>query len=1535
MKSLFEFVHPPSLRRRRNLPRRSSPAEALEERLLLSGTSGQMVCPPTAVGELAQQPEPSGSDGQATGSCAAQPTGSELTFVSDPGQRISDGAIPEVGIDPETNSVYLYYKIGPDTWRATSEDGGLEFGEPEQPGDMSFDPRGVRMPRADESGRTVWRRIRWEANQQAFTSLVSYDGSSYTPEDGVRYAPPDTIFPGVFTVFSTAEGRVGLMYIGDKGLTTGNVRLAYSDDNGQSFTLHDTNPLGDAGTHDQGLNQRDPAAIVLDDGRVRVFTMVQGGSDAPLPGSRAVTSIHSFTSSDDGLTFTEDAGVRLSPEDFSGFDVWSLNDPSIIPLPDGRFRMYVAGLVSVEPDASDAHWVILSATTKLSDDDEPGLAVPVLEGPTGTIAETNPEFHWGAVEAATGYEFQILHEAGGAPGNGQPDPPAEPPPGVPGEVTVTRFEDGSVECRPTGDGPFPAVLYNHGGLGTAVGGDLLGTCTALAEAGFYSRSEQRPPSVSLDGQLEDVLAGLDQLRANPDVDSDRIALVGFSRGGLLALQAAVERPNEIDSLLLFAPAPGRGSMAETLEQVPAVAVPIQIFIAENDSLLPLAHEIEQALVDAEKDVGLTVYEAFEEDGHDLFFEVREQYWGDVLEFLESTLDDPVVGGGLQVEHLASVAMPQGTHRPEILFTGTDEMLAVVVDPGEDGQGQRFKHRVYRYDARFNQVGDPFPITWITDEYGEPADHRAAVVDGELVVVYQSLVYDDDVQRTEGPSEQYALNQSLMLTRYSLDGQELFRGPIVAHATDFSEDSFPDHCLVPLEDSLLVSTGAGQQIKLREVGDRGEVLNTYAFDTREQRSLSVIGNSLLDLGDRLWMFAGSGMGSLEPNGISVLELDDRYQPTELAWFGDDDLERTFPTGALQYNGFTLVTYDARESLEQFAPPEEHPYRPRLMVLDADLEMLADIEIGNGDGFAHVHPTLGVDGDELVIGWSMQSDSAVDAERIAPQVQLERYALSSLLGEPSEDSSGELDGRQDAVAESSPVNPIAFQVVTEETSARAPELEPGSYQARVRAVSESGVPGEWSRSLVFSVDVAQPENGPVDFRFDVDRGMLVLQLREPVEINVEAVGGSLKILVDGSPVEIDEPLLVEAIREIEVQGSSGDDLVDLGAVTIEAFVNLERVRIAGRDGNDVLLGSALPDRIDGGAGDDVLRGGGGPDRLRGGPGADRLNGQRGNDRLDGGDGDDTLAGGAGADLLAGGLGDDVLNGHAGIDGLVEAGNHDFVLKSDSLSGPGNDRLRSLEQAELTGGDDDNRMDASGFDGPVSMFGAGGDDILVGGNSGDLLAGGPGSDRINGRGGADVLDGNEDDDRVIGGGGNDRMTGGHGDDVLKGQGGVDVLQEIGNVDFQLSDHRLDGHGRDRLAGIEAARLEGGEGDNRIDASGFSGTTTLLGAAGDDQLLGGAAYDRLDGGRGDDRIDGRGGNDVLIGRAGRDVMFGGAGDDRILGGADNDVALGGEGHDRINGQGGGHDTVAGGAGQDWLGDDVHEIDEVFRLAGEWIDEA
>ena len=37
-------------------------------------------------------------------------------------------------------------------------------------------------------------------------------------------------------------------------------------------------------------------------------------------------------------------------------------------------------------------------------------------------------------------------------------------------ITIEELDNGSWLAKPSGPGPFPAVLYNHGGFGVNVGG---------------------------------------------------------------------------------------------------------------------------------------------------------------------------------------------------------------------------------------------------------------------------------------------------------------------------------------------------------------------------------------------------------------------------------------------------------------------------------------------------------------------------------------------------------------------------------------------------------------------------------------------------------------------------------------------------------------------------------------------------------------------------------------------------------------------------------------------------------------------------------------------------------------------------------------------------------------------------------------------------------------------------------------------------------------------------------------------------------
>ncbi len=250
-----------------------------------------------------------------------------------------------------------------------------------------------------------------------------------------------------------------------------------------------------------------------------------------------------------------------------------------------------------------------------------------------------------------------------------------------------------------------------------------------------------------------------------------------------------------------------------------------------------------------------------------------------------------------------------------------------------------------------------------------------------------------------------------------------------------------------------------------------------------------------------------------------------------------------------------------------------------------------------------------------------------------------------------------------------------------------------------------------------------------------------------------------------------------------------------------------------------------------------------------------------------------------------------------------------------GVGTISFSSIEQAIITGTDRDESITAATFTGTVFIFGMGGDDVLQGGTNLSLLDGGAGNDRfvfventafdgvvVTGGAGSDTLDfsaftldltvnlgsiggyqiveplGPEmalyltavDVENLIGGSGDDtltgnaldnRITGNGGVDNINGAGGLNTVVETADTDFVLTNVSLKiGSLTDTLSNIQVAELTGGPSINTINASAFTGRTTLSGRANNDVLLGGSGSDTLIGGLGDDVLRGNGGNDIYV---------------------------------------------------------------------------
>lgn len=255
-----------------------------------------------------------------------------------------------------------------------------------------------------------------------------------------------------------------------------------------------------------------------------------------------------------------------------------------------------------------------------------------------------------------------------APAAGRPAPNAE----------LVSFPSGAVTLkgwlyRPEGNGPFPAVLWNHGSGRTPNGhpdlakfynshgfvfflpyrqghGPSPGDYIVDLEQQFRRQHGAGPAARSYSVELHersnaDVAAALDWLKKQPFVDADRIAVSGVSYGGIQTLLTA-EKGLGLKAAVAFSPGPkqwNNGELQQRLvDTVRRARVPIFILQAQNDYHLGPSELLGPELRRKGAPNRARVYPAFgatAEDGHAEFSSraAAIAIWGnDVLDFLKDT-----------------------------------------------------------------------------------------------------------------------------------------------------------------------------------------------------------------------------------------------------------------------------------------------------------------------------------------------------------------------------------------------------------------------------------------------------------------------------------------------------------------------------------------------------------------------------------------------------------------------------------------------------------------------------------------------------------------------------------------------------------------------------------------------------------------------------------------------------------------------------------------------------------------------------------
>ncbi len=235
--------------------------------------------------------------------------------------------------------------------------------------------------------------------------------------------------------------------------------------------------------------------------------------------------------------------------------------------------------------------------------------------------------------------------------------------------------------RPVGKGPFAAIIFCHGsyasddkthdpikeasvlaplfagrgyiyfalfrrGVGLSKGEGLNGADlmdSAFKKSGQEGRNEVQIQQLET-AQMQDMMAGIAYLKKIPDSDTTRVAIIGHSFGGSLALMIAEHLPG-LKAVVVFSPSGYSWNFSPSLRYKLISAVkntssPIMIIHAQNDYTTSPGYSLDSILNQQGKKHILEIYPAFgnsANEGHNMIFLNCKIWESEIFKFLDDNL----------------------------------------------------------------------------------------------------------------------------------------------------------------------------------------------------------------------------------------------------------------------------------------------------------------------------------------------------------------------------------------------------------------------------------------------------------------------------------------------------------------------------------------------------------------------------------------------------------------------------------------------------------------------------------------------------------------------------------------------------------------------------------------------------------------------------------------------------------------------------------------------------------------------------------